>query len=173
MTPSIPQSFGTAYSPCIRAALGCRRMERLGQAAKAGAEGSDLLHPPRQLGQRAAQAVQPEDYQHIARAQTREQVAQPGLLAVLLGGDLVFHNVPASRFGQRPPLHDGVGVIVGTDPEIADQHGAAPRRAAGFGPGLWQPAARLDKASCPPGPSLPSALTFATVIDGTPVSLHM
>jgi len=147
------------HGVCI--ALGCCGMERLGQAAKAGAGGGDLLHPPRQLGRGAAQAVQPDDHQHVARVQAREQVVQLGLPAALLRGGPIFHDPLASRFGQRLPLRSDIGVVVGTDPEVADQHGAAPRDAAWFGPGLR-----------PRGTSLASASTSGTVMDSAHVSLH-
>ena len=94
---------------------------------------------------------------HASQADHRNRIFG----AKTLGGP-VFHDLLASRFGQRLPLRSGMGVVVGTDPEVADQHGAAPRDAAWFGPGLG-----------PRGSSPPWALTSVTIIDVAPLLLHI
>jgi len=93
----------------------------------------DVLH---HLGQGAAQAVQLRDHHDVAGLEAREQGAQLGLSVTVVRVGLFFHDLLASRFGQRTALCGDNGVGAGRVSKVADQHGAVPPGEAGFNLGL-------------------------------------
>ncbi len=88
-----------------------------------------MLH---HLGQAEAEAAQVRNYHGVADPQAHEQTVQLGLLVALLRAGLLHHDLLATRFGQRAALRGGMGVVAGSVPKIADQHGAVPTGKAGI-----------------------------------------
>jgi hypothetical protein len=84
----------------------------------------------------------------VAGLEAREQTMQLGLLVAMLHAGPLFHDLLASRLGQRAALRGGRTLVSGTVPKVANQHGAMPSDEPWF---TWE--ALSAEASAPGGPS--------------------
>ncbi len=125
------------------------------------------------VGQGAAQAVQAWDYHDIAGLEAREQIMQLGLLVAMLRAGPLFHDLLASRLGQRAALRSGRTFVSGTVPKVADQHGAVPPDEPWFTREPPRRSAEREGVPLPSNSGSTAAPRSTTMMISAPASLHI